>query len=463
MSKIGRNDACPCGSGKKYKQCCLKAESERADEARKSKDHGVQRVIEWLQRKHPDQLREALHEGFFGVIDDEEWSRLQDLGEEVFSAIMINAMEWVLAEGICEYQGEDVLIGELILGRGGPLLTVDHRRWIEELMARPIGLYEIVDVRRGEGFTLRHMLDPENEPLYVNERMASQSTQPLDVIAARIVLDEDHLVLSGAVYPFRRPQAMELIDFLEAEREHNVENGFDPDALLSFHVIESWLRSFIDPPSMPTIVDQTTGEAILFVTDHYRVKDWARLEKRFGDHASLEGDRSQGWSKLFTGADGQVRRSLAIDVGRESDRIQVSYHTERYAEEGKVWLDGMAGDLISFELREISDPRGLMKNQAETQASLKAPEPPASSISPDVLHALIEKRLHEVYADWEKRPIPILNDLTPLEAIRTKRGLAKVKDLIHTYEHSEAQQAKAQNRPVISYDFLWERLGLTPE
>lgn len=23
-NKIGRNDACPCGSGKKYKQCCLK-------------------------------------------------------------------------------------------------------------------------------------------------------------------------------------------------------------------------------------------------------------------------------------------------------------------------------------------------------------------------------------------------------------------------------------------------------
>lgn len=22
--KIGRNDPCPCGSGKKYKQCCLK-------------------------------------------------------------------------------------------------------------------------------------------------------------------------------------------------------------------------------------------------------------------------------------------------------------------------------------------------------------------------------------------------------------------------------------------------------
>lgn len=25
--KIGRNDPCPCGSGKKYKQCCLKGSS----------------------------------------------------------------------------------------------------------------------------------------------------------------------------------------------------------------------------------------------------------------------------------------------------------------------------------------------------------------------------------------------------------------------------------------------------
>lgn len=25
--KIGRNDPCPCGSGKKYKNCCLKKET----------------------------------------------------------------------------------------------------------------------------------------------------------------------------------------------------------------------------------------------------------------------------------------------------------------------------------------------------------------------------------------------------------------------------------------------------
>ena len=28
MAKIGRNDRCPCGSGKKYKQCCLAKDEE---------------------------------------------------------------------------------------------------------------------------------------------------------------------------------------------------------------------------------------------------------------------------------------------------------------------------------------------------------------------------------------------------------------------------------------------------
>ncbi|MCA9105298.1 MAG: SEC-C domain-containing protein [Planctomycetales bacterium] len=28
--KVGRNDPCPCGSGKKYKQCCLKSQRDIA-------------------------------------------------------------------------------------------------------------------------------------------------------------------------------------------------------------------------------------------------------------------------------------------------------------------------------------------------------------------------------------------------------------------------------------------------
>ncbi len=41
---IGRNERCPCGSGRKYKQCCLRKDEETArkarekDEAKAAKD-----------------------------------------------------------------------------------------------------------------------------------------------------------------------------------------------------------------------------------------------------------------------------------------------------------------------------------------------------------------------------------------------------------------------------------------
>jgi hypothetical protein len=33
-ANLGRNDPCPCGSGKKYKQCCLAKDEEKARAAR---------------------------------------------------------------------------------------------------------------------------------------------------------------------------------------------------------------------------------------------------------------------------------------------------------------------------------------------------------------------------------------------------------------------------------------------
>jgi tetratricopeptide (TPR) repeat protein len=33
MAKVGRNDPCPCGSGRKYKKCCLPSQSEPAPAA----------------------------------------------------------------------------------------------------------------------------------------------------------------------------------------------------------------------------------------------------------------------------------------------------------------------------------------------------------------------------------------------------------------------------------------------
>ena len=83
-------------------------------------------------------------------------------------------------------------------------------------------------------------------------------------------------------------------------------------------------------------------------------------------------------------------------------------------------------------------------------------------LPPEMLTKIIEKRIRQLYANWADKPLSVLNDQTPREAIQTPEGREQVKFLLHTYEHGEAQQAKAQHRAAVSYEFLWQSLGIIP-
>lgn len=65
MSKPGRNDPCPCGSGKKYKKCCLAetfVQSGREETARKRL---VDNLLTFYNRQHKETIEEA-QEIFWG-------------------------------------------------------------------------------------------------------------------------------------------------------------------------------------------------------------------------------------------------------------------------------------------------------------------------------------------------------------------------------------------------------------
>jgi tetratricopeptide (TPR) repeat protein len=65
MAKTGRNDPCPCGSGKKYKQCCLARDEAAAATARAAQAAAAlartRRPVRFLQirRDDIDELTEA--------------------------------------------------------------------------------------------------------------------------------------------------------------------------------------------------------------------------------------------------------------------------------------------------------------------------------------------------------------------------------------------------------------------
>ena len=357
MKKLGRNDPCPCGSGKKYKQCCLKVENIRGDSSR---SEAVPKAIHWFFAKYGDIAREAFHEGFFGGLLEEEYAIIED--SDFYESIMINAMEWFLAEGIMTLNGQEHRVADLLLGGGGPLFSAEQRQWLQLMTTLPLRLYEIIEVIHGQSMTLRDVLLPERPPVVILEKFESQQVSRYDLMAVRVLPVENHFELSGAVYAFPRNRSENLLEELRDELE-----GVEPDSALAKEISgliisDQWLELFVTDVEMPQLIDQVTGESLLFVTDHYRVSDWDALDQALSAEVDIEGGRKQGWSRVFQGNDGLPRRSIRIDVDKGTDRIKVCYCTQKYADEGRPWFEIVAGIAVAFVFREISDPNGMLAN-----------------------------------------------------------------------------------------------------
>ena len=73
----------------------------------------------------------------------------------------------------------------------------------------------------------------------------------------------------------------------------------------------------------------------------------------------------------------------------------------------------------------------------------------------------IEAVIRRTYAKWADEPIPALNHQTPRQAMQSEAGMERVKGLLRSYEGGEVEQARRQRRREISYQFLWDALGLT--
>ena len=71
-NKTGRNDPCPCGSGKKYKQCCADPNASLFESEKSGHDGAVERAIGWLVNKHRKAFGASLDEMLFNGVSDDE-------------------------------------------------------------------------------------------------------------------------------------------------------------------------------------------------------------------------------------------------------------------------------------------------------------------------------------------------------------------------------------------------------
>jgi len=82
MAKIGRNDLCPCGSGKKYKRCCM-TNDEAAARATLAADAAHQQSH--LCHDCSDQLDDSAN-AVFALIDARKFDAAEQAAHDVLAA-----------------------------------------------------------------------------------------------------------------------------------------------------------------------------------------------------------------------------------------------------------------------------------------------------------------------------------------------------------------------------------------
>ena len=444
-AKIGRNDPCPCGGGRKYKHCCGRA-AATSDDDQKEHAGGVERGLDWLASRHRKASGAAIEAMLFGGLTDEERATLETRDDETWHQIQVNANEWLLAEGAIDVHGKPTRVSDLLLGPGGPLFTVGQREWIKQLSERPLRLYDVTDVAPGRQMTLCDAVETEAPPITVLERAGSQEALVGAQLGCRLMKVGDHHELSGAVYPFSLlvgPRVVAALRKAMRKRRSRADHAAELSSIIRRH----WLAQYFAAPPVPTLVDTVSGEALLLVTDHYRVKDWGALQQAMAAQADVVGDRETGWNRLEDGTDGQ-RPVASINLEKGADRISVFYRTKRYAERGRPWFEALAPNAVQLLSRELSDPKGALAKASAKHWQKPDRRPP--DLPSDVMAEVIEKAILRAYANWPDEPIAALGGKTPRQAIETPAGLERVKGLLRGYEASEAQHARRDGRRTIS-------------
>ena len=157
-STTGRNQPCPCGSGRKYKMCCLS-----------SAVHPLTDRAEALYALLATYAERATGAEILGRLITESGGNPQST---------LLCVDLLLTD--CGFT-------DRFLRARGHWLREDERELAESWRHIPIGLFEVREIRRGVGVTVRPLSG--GEPVFLPDRLFSASARRLDLFCGRILHD----------------------------------------------------------------------------------------------------------------------------------------------------------------------------------------------------------------------------------------------------------------------------------
>ena len=451
----GRNDPCPCGSGRKYKKCHLVIETAAVAAAEPHRapvhDDGlrlVERIGEWAYKRFGSE---------FNVADDnvglsEMTSGLQFLVPwTIFHRPLrgLPAFEWFAREEAAN-----------ISRRERELIDAQRQSWI--------GIWEVRESVPGKSMILVDLLSGEKR--LVQEASASRSLVARDVIMGRVVDFRDVSVIDGmhpnALPPENAAYAVELVGrTLKATLPIPLE--FLREFAVSKLIVTVW-KSAVEANEerlrTPPKLQNTDGDPFLLTIDHYRFApaDRAAIEAAVGALKGanpIEEDDDGTHSITFIKSGNRLHEhweNTAIGaVITSENELRIETNSTRRANALRKPIEKACRKLIIDHRRTETDASELIASARDAERPRAAPEPMDADVQ-----AVIRDQKASHYESWLDTSVPALGGKTPKQAARTPRGRDALNGLLKTIENGEARQPAATRYDV---NILRRALGIVED
>ncbi len=468
--RVGRNDPCPCGSGKKYKKCHLQADenaargeqvtaSARIDPQtsglpaeRDLEGPLLQRILQMAMNRFPKELEKTL----------QNFTATEDVFENL-------GVQWAACHG--QARGRRFL--DWFLQEQGRGCSANERAWIESQQHAWLSVWEVQDVQPGRRVTVRDLLSGEARDVF--ETSASRALVRRDAILARVV-DHEHQSLFFGVHPrFLPPDfAAEVVERVETHLHHKapVATGDLQKVAFGRFLLQSWedaIEDYAIARSTPPRLHNTDGDRMIQITDRFRFAPAARAQvasalesiagvERVSDDAIAEprlGVALYQLTKPGNPMNAAMDRTLVARIEVDSATLRVETNSVERADRVRSAIESACGDHLEHEHSEQFDIEGELlagygADRRARSSGNDAEELPAAEGA-----AIIVEHKRRFYADWADVPLPVLGGQTPRAAARVVRGRAEVDILLKSMENHEARLPPEQR-----FDFTGIRRDL---
>ena len=351
MSLVGRNDPCPCGSGRKFKKCCLNKSGAASQSYRSGeRDSALAKLMRFSARAEFRGAHEAALDLFWGdrLLEerDEELKQVMGLEQVEIAYNSWFSFDFDLGDGRRPI--------DVFLQREGEKLSSGERNYLDRMPGSHLRLYEIIDVDPDQGFEVRDLWDDQR--LVVRERAATRHLVAWDLIVARVGQSGGgETVFETLTYRFPAADKDELLKGLRKAHEvflsdfpgQNIEAFFKTMAPV-FHRL--WLDRVALPPRPQLITGD--GEPFVFAKVLFDLVDRQAAINSLADRDDIvdHGDGSYVW----LGPAGIFQRSVGTIV-IEANRVVFETTSQKRAEKARDFLPNLMQGAIRFRVISYED------------------------------------------------------------------------------------------------------------